>query len=186
MHQQEAQCLSLCGVTLERLKDLQANRARLLKALQSLKVTIKELLAVDPVSGKTLQQVNSKAIKGIEKSMEKVEEKMQQFIAKDEGLNKKYDLLTGIKCLHEESVLIMNWQPYRDTREEEQQAPKRCPLSWFLRQSPQVFHEMVRNSYTQEHQCNFRRQLLQKWLALFYCHTVTNQLFYPRNIALTH
>ncbi|WP_162055341.1 IS110 family RNA-guided transposase [Pontibacter pamirensis] len=97
LHQKEAQCLSLSGVTLERLKDLQANRGRLLKALQSLKVTIKELLQVDPVSGKTLEQVNRKAIKGLEKSMEQVEEKMQQFIEKDTELKRKYDLLTSVK-----------------------------------------------------------------------------------------
>ena len=97
LHQREAKCLNLSGVTLERLKDLQANRGRLLKALQSLKVTIKELIAVDPVSGKTLEQVNKKAIRGLEKSMEQVEEKMQEFIAKDGELKRKYDLLTGIK-----------------------------------------------------------------------------------------
>ena len=97
LHQTEARCVDLSGVTLERLKDLQANRGRLLKALQSIKVTIKELLAVDPVSGKTLEQVNKKAIKGLEKSMEQVEEKMQEFIAKDDELKRKYDLLTGIK-----------------------------------------------------------------------------------------
>lgn len=97
LHQREAKCVNLSGVTLERLRDLQANRSRLLKALQSIKVTIKELLAVDPVSGKTLEQVNKKAIRGIEKSMEQVEEKMQQFIAKDDELKKKYDLLTSIK-----------------------------------------------------------------------------------------
>ncbi|GAB3533389.1 IS110 family transposase [Pontibacter brevis] len=97
LHQQEAQCLSLSGVTLERLKDLQANRSRLLKALQSLKITVKELLQVDPVSGKTLEQVNRKAIKGLEKSMEQVEEKMQQFIEKDTELKRKYDLLTSVK-----------------------------------------------------------------------------------------
>ena len=97
LHQREAKCVNLSGVTIERLKDLQANRSRLLKALQSIKVTIKELIAVDPVSGKTLEQVNKKAIKGIEKSMEQVEEKMQQFIAKDDQLKQKYDLLTGIK-----------------------------------------------------------------------------------------
>jgi len=97
LHQHEAKCVNLSGVTLERLKDLQANRSRLLKALQSIKVTIKELIAVDPVSGKTLEQVNKKAIKGIEKSMEQVEEKMQLFIAKDDELKQKYDLLTSIK-----------------------------------------------------------------------------------------
>jgi transposase len=88
LHQAEARCLNLSGVTLERLKDLQANRGRLLKALQSIKVTIKELLAVDPVSGKTLEQVNKKAIRGLEKSMEQVEEKMQELIAKDDELKK--------------------------------------------------------------------------------------------------
>ena len=97
LHQHEAQCLSLSGMTLERLKDLQANRGRLLKALQSLKTTIKELLLVDPVSGKTLEQVNKKAIRGLEKSMEQVEEKMRQFIEKDGELKRKYDLLTSVK-----------------------------------------------------------------------------------------
>lgn len=97
LHQQEAKCLSLSGVTLERLKDLQANRNRLLKALKSLKCTINELLQVDPVSGKTLEQVNRKAIKGLEKSKEQVEEKMQQFIEKDGELKRKYDLLTSVK-----------------------------------------------------------------------------------------
>lgn len=97
LHQQEARCLTLSGMTLERLKDLQASRSRLLKALQSIKVTIRELMAVDPVSGKTLEQVNRKAIRGIEKSMEEVEEKMQEFIAKDGALKGKYDLLTSVK-----------------------------------------------------------------------------------------
>lgn len=97
LHQHQAQCLSLSGVTLERLKDLQANRSRLLKALKSVKSTIKELLSVDPVSGKTIEQVNKKAIKGLEKSMEQVEEKMQQFIARDAELKRKYDLLTSVK-----------------------------------------------------------------------------------------
>ncbi|GAB3832330.1 IS110 family transposase [Pontibacter rugosus] len=97
LHQQEAQCLSLSGVTLERLKDLQASRSRLIKALKSIKGTIKELLQIDPVSGKTLEQVNRKAIRGLEKSKELVEEKMQQFIAKDGELKRKYDLLTSVK-----------------------------------------------------------------------------------------
>ncbi|MBC3538932.1 IS110 family transposase [Rufibacter sediminis] len=97
LHQSQAKCVNLSGVTLERLKDLQANRSRLQKALQSIKVTIKELLAVDPVSGKTLEQVNKKAVQGLEKSMEQVEEKMQEFIAKDDALKGKYDLLTSVK-----------------------------------------------------------------------------------------
>jgi hypothetical protein len=83
LHQHEAKCLSLSGVTLERLKDLQANRGRLVKALQSIKVTFKETLAVDLVSGKTLEKVNREAIKSLEKCLQQVEEKMQEFIPSD-------------------------------------------------------------------------------------------------------
>ncbi|MBA9079410.1 IS110 family transposase [Rufibacter quisquiliarum] len=97
LHQQQAKCVNLSSVTLERLKDLQANRSRLLKALQSIKVTIKELLQIDPVSGKTLEQVNKKAVRGLEKSIEQVEERMQGFIRQDQSLKQKYDLLTSVK-----------------------------------------------------------------------------------------
>jgi len=37
------------------------------------------LLAVDPVLGKTLEQVNKKATKEIEKNLEQEDEKMQVF-----------------------------------------------------------------------------------------------------------
>uniref|UniRef100_UPI0015E6F300 transposase n=1 Tax=Rufibacter sp. XAAS-G3-1 TaxID=2729134 RepID=UPI0015E6F300 len=43
------------------------------------------------------EQVNKKAVQGLEKSMEQVEEKMQEFIAKDEALKDKYGLLTSVK-----------------------------------------------------------------------------------------
>lgn len=97
LQQDQANLLNLSGMTLEKLKDLQANRNRLLKALHSLKVSLKELLLVDPDSGKTMEKVNKDAIKGLEKSLEQVEEKMSEFIEKDEDLKKKYDLLTSIQ-----------------------------------------------------------------------------------------
>jgi transposase len=68
-----------------------------LKALHSLKVSIKELLKVDSESGKTLEKVNKEAIKGLENSLEQVEEKMAEFIEQDSELKRKYDLLTSIK-----------------------------------------------------------------------------------------
>lgn len=40
--------VNLSGLTLEKLKDLQANRNRLKKALKSIKTTIRNLLLVDP------------------------------------------------------------------------------------------------------------------------------------------
>jgi transposase len=93
----KAVLVNLSGTTLEKLKDLHANRNRLLKALHSLKVSVKELLKVDTESGKTLEKVNKEAIQGLETSLEQVEEKMAEFIEKDEELQRKYDLLTSIK-----------------------------------------------------------------------------------------
>jgi transposase len=97
LHQDQAVLVSLSSLTIEKLKDLQANRNRLLKALNSIKTTVKEMLSVDVTSGKTLQQVNKDAIKGLEKSLEQVEEKMSEFIEQDDELKKKYDLVTSIK-----------------------------------------------------------------------------------------
>jgi transposase len=97
LHLSQANLVNLSGLTLEKLKDLQSNRNRLKKALQSIKTTIQELLLVDPASGKTLQRVNKEAIRGLEKSLEQVEVKMSEFIEKDEELKKKYDLVTTIK-----------------------------------------------------------------------------------------
>ena len=97
LHQDKAILVNLSGLTLEKLKDLQANRNRLLKALNSIKTTVKEMLSVDEASGKTLQRINKEAIKGLEKSLEQVEEKMSEFIEQDQELKKKYELMTSIK-----------------------------------------------------------------------------------------
>jgi transposase len=93
----KAVLLNLSGTTLEKLKDLQANRTRLLKAIHSLKVATKELLRVDSESGKTIEKINKEAVKGLEKSLEQVEEKLTEFIENDVELKRKYDLLTSIK-----------------------------------------------------------------------------------------
>jgi transposase len=97
LHPQKAVCLSLAGLTLERLKDLQANRNRLKKALQSLTGTIKELIQVDAASAKTLLKVNKDAINGLEKSLQQVEDKMSEFVSEDAELKRKFDLMTTIK-----------------------------------------------------------------------------------------
>lgn len=97
LHQDKAVLVNLSGLTVEKLKDLQANRNRLIKALKSIKTIVNEMLSVDAVSGKTLQKVNKEAINGLEKSLEQVEQKMSEFIEQDEELKKKYDLVTSIK-----------------------------------------------------------------------------------------
>jgi transposase len=97
LHQDKAVLVNLSGLTVEKLKDLQANRNRLIKALKSIKTIVNEMLSVDAASGKTLQRVNKEAITGLEKSLEQVEQKMSEFIEQDEELKKKYDLITSIK-----------------------------------------------------------------------------------------
>jgi transposase len=97
LHQDKAVLVNLSGLTLEKLKDLQANRNRLIKALKSIKTVVKEMLFIDSASGKTLERVNRDAINGLERSLEQVEEKMSDFIEQDEELKKKYDLVTSIK-----------------------------------------------------------------------------------------
>ncbi len=97
LHQDKAVLVNLSGLTVEKLKDLQANRNRLIKALKSIKTIVNEMLSVDAASGKTLQRVNKEAITGLEKSLEQVEQKMSEFIEQDQELKKKYDLVTSIK-----------------------------------------------------------------------------------------
>ena len=96
-HQAEAKPLNLSALTLDKLKDLNANRNRLMKSIQSLRVSTNELKLVDPDSGKTIERVNREAIRGLEKSLHAVEDKIAEFIQADENLNKQFELVTTVK-----------------------------------------------------------------------------------------
>lgn len=96
-HQNEAKHLNVSALTLEKLKDLNANRTRLMKAIQSLQVSTNELKLVDPQSGKTIEQVNRKALRGLEESLQVVEEKTIEFIQADENLKHLFELVTTVK-----------------------------------------------------------------------------------------
>jgi transposase len=106
-HQQHARLLNLSVLTLEKLKDLNANRTRLMKAIQSLQVSAHELMQVDPESGKTIERVNRQAIHGLEKSLSTVEEKITEFIQADEYLNKQFDLITTVKGVGKVLALLL-------------------------------------------------------------------------------
>lgn len=95
--QNKANVLQISSLTLEKLKDLQANRKRLLTALQMLRTSAEELKQFDPSTGKTIEQTNREAVRGLEKSLEKVDEQILRFISDDEGLKQKYDLMLSIK-----------------------------------------------------------------------------------------
>ncbi len=52
LHSNQANLVTVSSLTLAKLKDLQASRNRLKKALKSIQTTIQELLLVDTASGK--------------------------------------------------------------------------------------------------------------------------------------
>ncbi len=97
LYQKTAQVIQMRVLTLEKLKDLQANRKRLMKALQSLKVSAQELEQFDPTAGKVIDKVNREAIRGLEKSLDKVDEQILAYINQDESLKQKYDLMLSVK-----------------------------------------------------------------------------------------
>jgi transposase len=97
LYQAQARIMQMGVLTLEKLKDLQSNRKRLLKALQSLRTSVQELKSFDPSTGKLLEQTNREAIRGLEKSLDKVDEQMLKFIGEDQDLKQKYDLMLSVK-----------------------------------------------------------------------------------------
>jgi transposase len=97
LYQHKAQIMQVSVLTLEKLKDLQANRRRLMKALQTLRTTAEELKAFDASTAKLIDKVNREAIRGLEKSLDKVDEQILTFIGEDDALKQKYDLMLSVK-----------------------------------------------------------------------------------------
>lgn len=95
----KAMLLKLSSGTLLKLKDLMANRERLSKNYQSLKIATQELVRVDKSIGKELMKLNDAALKGILKSKVKVEKRMLQLINEDEELKELFGLVTSVKCV---------------------------------------------------------------------------------------
>lgn len=97
LHQEKAEIMKVSVLTLEKLKDLQANRRRLMKALQGLKTTVQELMEIDAAAGKAIERINREAVRGLEKSLDKVDEQILAQISQDQELKQKYDLMLSIK-----------------------------------------------------------------------------------------
>jgi transposase len=97
LYQSKAQIMQVSLLTLEKLKDLQANRRRLMKALQTLRTSAEELKTFDASTSKLIDKVNREAIRGLEKSLDKVDEQILTFIGEDETLKQKYDLMLSVK-----------------------------------------------------------------------------------------
>jgi transposase len=97
LYQSKAQIVEMSVLTLEKLKDLQANRRRLMKALQTIRTSAEELKQFDASTAKLMDKVNREAIRGLEKSLDKVDEQILTFIGEDESLKRKYDLMLSVK-----------------------------------------------------------------------------------------
>lgn len=97
LHQKDAHVLKIGVLTLEKLKDLQANRRRLMKSLQGLRTSVGELKQFDPATGKEIERINREAIRGLEKSLDKVDEQILSNISEDAELKQKYDLMLSVK-----------------------------------------------------------------------------------------
>jgi len=97
LHQSKAEIVQISVLTLEKLKDLQANRRRLMKSLQALRTSVEELKQFDPATGKEIERVNREATRGLEKSLDKVDEQILINISEDQGLKQKYDLMLSVK-----------------------------------------------------------------------------------------
>ena len=98
-HQRDAKLVKLSHPTLNRLKDLMKTRMRLQKSLLSQRIAIKELTKVDKKAGKEIERVSRDAVKGLEKSIIKVESKMEELVTIDKHLRALYELVTSVKSV---------------------------------------------------------------------------------------
>jgi transposase len=80
LHQNQASIVNLTGSSLEKLRDLQGNRSRLVQAIQILQLGTQALKKVDADSGNMLESVNREALRGLEKSLEQAEKKISRYV----------------------------------------------------------------------------------------------------------
>lgn len=97
VYESKAKVLQASVLTLDKLKDMQTNRKRLMNALQALRTSASELKQFDPTSGKLVEKTNREAIRGLEKSLDKVDEQILAQINQDQELKTKYDLMLTVK-----------------------------------------------------------------------------------------
>jgi transposase len=97
VNRDEAKLVSPSTTTLQLLADLQASRTRVSKAIQSISVSVRELVRVDKRSGCELAKLNKAALEGLRKSKTAIEKRMQELISSDPELLRIYALATSVK-----------------------------------------------------------------------------------------
>lgn len=96
-HQHQKRLVSLSQLSLEKLQDLQAARHRLIKARKLLTTPLNELKQIDPKHAKMLEKANRESLKGIDKSLDKIEKLIEKTIKEDPQMNKNFELAKSVK-----------------------------------------------------------------------------------------
>jgi len=93
----KAKLVSLSNETLQLIKDLMCSRDRINKAIQSIKVSVREMERVDKIAGKEIAKLNKAALTGLLKSKAAIEKRILELIETDQGLKTIFILVTSIK-----------------------------------------------------------------------------------------
>lgn len=91
-----------------KLKDLMTSRNNLLSNLNSIKVYLKELKAVnDKTVQRSLENAYSAALEGLKKSLESIEEELNKIINANEAFKKTYNLLITVPGIGRLTAIYM-------------------------------------------------------------------------------
>ena len=99
VHQKEAKLVRMTHPTLDRLGYLMRTRMRLLKSLRAHEHAIKEMSHFDKKAGSEMERMSRSAIRGIKKSIEKIEDKMLELVSIDREVRSLYELITSVKSV---------------------------------------------------------------------------------------
>jgi transposase len=97
VNRDQVKLVSLSHTTLQLLKDLKGSRDRILKSIQAIQVSIREMQRVDKTTAKELAGLNKAALQGLRKSKGIIEKRMLELIWDDAELRHLYTLMTSIK-----------------------------------------------------------------------------------------
>jgi transposase len=83
-------------INFNEVKDLLANRERLVKQLKSAKVAIKEMEKMNPKHAALFVQANDAAIKGLKESLRQIDKLIDSYVLQNEEINQLFCLITSI------------------------------------------------------------------------------------------
>lgn len=97
LHSGNATLSQLTNKTLYKLRDLLSLRKRLINSLKAHTTPLREIKLIDPVQYKELSRISRSAVKGINKSIDSVEEAMMRTVLEDKDMEILFNLATSVK-----------------------------------------------------------------------------------------